>query len=215
MVGAVTMEGAIALAEDFLTIAALLGVLWSAIAFVRKIGEDREDARQAKLTAWRKASAQRIMTLSPAFLTTEQITARLRSSSFDAPFDIRKDELTPETVRLLLMELVTDGIFFQQVNDFYGLEQPPVAALHASAAAGFADSAVKEAFRLIMRHPGSYTDDKLYEDVIPAEHREMVKRADFIFALHGLTRSGAAQKTAAGRWEPAGIAGGALATATG
>lgn len=186
--------------EELLTLIALLGAIWSAVAFVRKLGEDREAARQARVNVWRKAKIQEIQHQSPEFLSVTDMTQKLRSSSFDASFDIKKEELSEQAVRLILLEMIRDGILFQVWGDKYGLQQQrfdPTAQMADVQAASY--RYYRRAFELILKYPGHYTDDSLFDEVVGTED---FAKSDFILAISELVGRQLARKNEHGKWQP-------------
>lgn len=193
-----SFENVISYSEDILTLVALLGAVWSAYLFVSKIYQDKDETRRIELSKWRKSTVQHIMTTSPDFLTTQQITARLRDSSFEQEFDIKKSELTDQNVRLLLIEMVTERILFQIYDDFYGIQQQkfdPSAQLAADNVK--ANQMYRAAFELIDRYPGHYTDEKLFEEI---GKDSGLTRSDFVLAISDLRIRDIAEKNEVGAW---------------
>ncbi len=195
-----TWADGISFIEQGLTLAALVGVVYSAIEFVRGTIAQRESCRRAEVDQWRKASVQRIVTRSPDFLSVESITQALRSQSFDAPIDIEKNELTVEAVRVLLMEMVKDGIVGQVWNDMYGLVQiHRDVTLSATIANVKGSIAVRTAFAHIHENPGRYLTEELFSKVDPALD---ISLPDFVLAISDLEFRSVAKKDPDGKWSP-------------
>lgn len=190
----------ISYSEDLLTLTALVAVTYAGVEFVLGLRAARESRRAAQVASWRKASVQRIVSKSESFMTTGEITAALRSTSFDEPFDIKKAELTDESVRLLMLELVRDGVLGQVWPDSYGITQLPRDITLPVVAAGVrGNMAVRGAFALIHEHPGHYTDQSLHEKL-----RDQVGLSlpDFVLAVSDLDQRKVATKGADGKWSP-------------
>ncbi len=184
--------------RDVLTLAALVGAVWSSIVFVRKISEDREATRVARLKKWRKATVQKVLHQSVEYMTAEQITAWLKSSSFDADFDIKKSELNEEEVRLLLIEMISDNVLIQIFGDLYGIKQfqrditvqPMVDGI-------LANRAFRAAFGAVSNHDGTYDDKRLWEELGASSGLE---KSDFILAISELASRNLASKNDSGMW---------------
>jgi hypothetical protein len=190
----------ISYAEDFLTLVALCGAVWSAYLFVSRIYEEKEEARRTELSKWRKSTVQKLMMTSPEFLSTQQITTQLRDPSFEQEFDIKKSELTEQDVRLLLVEMVSDQILFQLFGDMYGIQQQmfdPSVQLAADNVK--ASELYRAAYNLITRYPAHYTDEKLFEEI---GQESGFRQSDFALAISDLRIRGIAEKNEKGAWVP-------------
>ncbi len=184
--------------EDVLTLTALAAATYAGIEFVRGLRAARECKRAAQVDAWRKASVQKIVAKSEAFMTTGEITSALRSNSFDAPFDIRKNELTDDAVRLLMLDLVRDRVLGQVWPDSYGITQLPRDITLPVVAAGVrGNMAVRGAFALIHEHPGYYSDHALHEKL---KDQVGLSLPDFVLAVSDLDARNVAKKGPDGKW---------------
>ena len=193
-----TFDSLIQFGEQLLTLAALFGVTYSAIEFIRSSRSSREAKRASLVTQWRKANIQRIISLSPDFMCANEITDALRSRSFDTPIDIRKNELTVESVRVLLIDLVKDQIVGQVWNDLYGLAQIQRDITLPMAVAGVKGNlAVRSAFGMIHEHPGRYTDQELFTKIGPDLGMSM---SDFVLSMSDLDARNVARKGPDGKW---------------
>ena len=187
-------------AENILTLVALLAAIWSAFAFVQKIGVERENNRLAKVKKWRKSTVQEILHHSPEYMTAVELTDKLKSSSFDAHFDINKSELNEQEVRLLLIDMIADGILIQIYGDLYGLNQyRRDITVNAVVDTILANHAFRAAFSLILKHSGQYNDQRLWTE-LGAESG--LKESDFILAMSELSSRNVAEKDENGKWHP-------------
>jgi hypothetical protein len=193
-------DGFISGVEQTLTLTALAGVTYSAFEFVRSIWQRRETARRSDVDAWIKMRVQEIIATSHDFLKLGEILEKLRSTSFDAAVDVKKNELTEASVRLLLIQMVTEGVIGQVWPDSYGITQIPrdislpLAAIHVRG-----NFAVRQSWALIHEHPGRYTSDELYERV--GKGLELSK-PDFLLAVSDLDARGIARVGANQKWSP-------------
>jgi hypothetical protein len=186
--------------QEVLTLTALASATYAACEFIRSVWDVREKNRKLLVNEWRKVSVQLIVAASEPFMTAEQITSELRSKSFEAPFDIRKNELTVEAVRMLILELIRDGILGQIWPDSYGIIQIPRDVTLPMAVAGVKGSfAVRQAFALIHEHPGRYDDEELFARI---GHNLGVTLPDFILAISDLDSRNVANKGPGGKWSP-------------
>lgn len=186
--------------EDVLTLTALAAATYAGIEFVRGLRAARESKRAAQVDAWRKASVQKIVAKSEAFMTTGEITSALRSDSFDAPFDIRKNELTNDSVRLLMLDMVRDQVLGQVWPDSYGITQLPRDITLPVVAAGVrGNMAVRGAFALIHDRPGHYTDHALHEKL---KEQVGLSLPDFVLAVSDLDTRNVAKKGPDDKWSP-------------
>ena len=190
-------------AEHVLTIIALLGAIWSAGTFVKKLMDDKENARKAQLAKWRMASVQKIMTTSPNYLTAKQITDMLRSSSFETEFEVEKDELSEEVVRLLLVEMVTNGILFQIYGDAYGLQQQRLYDPGLDASAEFLRNhrATMRGIDLISEYSAHFDDSSLYKKLASEGHQD-VSFSGFRSALYDAENRGLIATNDEMKWVP-------------
>jgi len=195
-----TFEQLVDVSAGVLTLIALIGAIWSAFMFVKKIYEEREGARQNQVSRWRIATVQEIMMTSPDFLSTDQIKTKLRDSSFEQSFGVKKNELNERDVRLLLIEMVSTNIIMQVYGDLYGLQQhrfDPSARLAADNVV--ANDIFRESFDLIRRFPGHYTDEKLFDEIGESSG---FRKSDFVLAISDLKIRGFAEKNENGAWVP-------------
>ena len=190
-------------AEDWLTLIALLGAVWSAYAFVRSKLRERIQSNEDKLFSWRKASIQQLMMTSPDWLTTEQITQHLRSSSYDGSFDINKAALTVHAVRLALMDLVREGILYQVYGDKYGINQFRLdPAFEANAELAANHRAAVYGVGLIGEYPGHFDDKKLF-DKLRSNGHNLINLPGFRVALYDAANKGLIALDNDGLWIPA------------
>ncbi|MCE2749327.1 MAG: hypothetical protein LW715_11335 [Rhodobacter sp.] len=186
--------------EQVLTLTALAGVTYSAFEFVKGIKQRREAARKSEVESWLKMRVQEIIATSQDYLNVIEILAKLRSTSFDSEVDVKKNELTESSVRLLLIQMVSEGVVGQVWPDSYGIIQIPrdvslpLAAIHIRV-----NFAVRQSWALIHEHPGRYTSDELYERVgIGLE----LSKPDFLLAISDLDTRGIARLGAGLKWTP-------------
>ena len=184
--------------EGFLTLTALATAIGAGVEFIRSIRTAREVKRTSQVNAWRKASVQRLICKSEDYMTTAEITAALRSSSYDISFDINKDELTDEAVRLLLLELIRENVIGQIWPDSYGITQlPRDITLPMAAAHVRGNMAVRGAFALIHEHPNHYTDEMLFQKL---KDNVGLSMPDFLLAISDLDTRSFAKKSSDGKW---------------
>lgn len=186
--------------EDVLTIAALVSVIWAAIAFVKARVDEREQIRTRKLSQWRKVTVQQLLHISERFVSVPDILAGLRSSSFDTNINIKKEELNEQEVRMLLMEMVEAGVAKQLWGDRYGIS-------HFDFSSELAERQVittrvcKSAYEYIYEMPGAYTTVKLYEKINRTLELTLTL-ADFDLMLSSLSQHDAAHEDNNARWRP-------------
>ncbi len=184
--------------ERFLTLAALVGAVWSARVFIRSLSEKREALRAAELSKWLKVSVHQQLQGSANFLTVADITIALRSSSYVTKLEIKKDELGEAEVRLLLLEMLEAGTIAQLAGDQYGIRhRDPASTLDELAVTK--DQIVREAFAYTNMAPGNFDTENLRQQVCRTVE---VTAHNFSFILSGMARDGIVQLNADGRWEP-------------
>lgn len=184
-------------AEQALVIAALVGAIWSAFAFVRSIYLQREHARERELQRWRKASVQEMLHGSERFLTVEEITQRLRSASFDAKVRVEKHELSAKEVRLLLIEMLESKVIEQLWGDQYGIAKLDPLVLKAEMDIR-QYHLIRNAFDLISLAPGQLSTDALMRRL----GEDKIREADFLLAIHELVHRKIAAIDDRGLWVP-------------
>jgi hypothetical protein len=183
-------------AEQLLTLGALLGAIWSAYVFVKSVSERAEAARVSQLNAWRKAGVHKLLHSSRMFMAIDEITSRLRSESFDTSIDVRKNELTPEVVRLLLLEMLEAGTIQQIWGDHFGIKNNDPAVINADRAV-VTWNVINHAYRLITLAPGHLSTDQLYDEI----NKEVdLPKESFVLMLHQLKTMGAASVSEHGKW---------------
>jgi hypothetical protein len=194
----VTLEGFVTIAQQLLTLAALAGAVWSAFLFIRGVAEKREASRIELLKAWRKAGVHKLLHSSRMFMPIDEITSRLRSESFDTSIDVKKNELTPEVVRLLLLEMLESGSIQQVWGDHFGIKNNDPAVINADRAV-VTWNVLNHAFRLISLAPGHLSIDQLYAEI----NKEVdIPKESFVLMLLQLKSMGAASLSPEGKWMP-------------
>jgi hypothetical protein len=192
----------ISYAEQFLTIAALIGVVWSAYVFIRSISERRNLLRAEQIATWRKASVHKLLHTVEKFSSVADITKSLRSSSFDTSLDISKTELTDDVVRLLLLEMLSAGTIKQLWGDRYGISHfDPAAEIQDLAVTR--DRVVREAFAFIHMAPGNFDTESLRLQVARSID---VSPSNFALTLVGMVQSGSVIQDENGHWIPTVVA---------
>ena len=183
-----------------MALSALAAATYAGVEFVLSARAASEAKRTIQVDYWRKASLQKIVSSSEAFLSTSQITSALRSSSFDSAIDIKKNELTNDSVRLLILDLIRDGVLGQVWPDSYGITQLPRDISLPMVAAGVrGNMAVRAAFALIHEHPGHYTDISLFEKT---KDNIGLSLPDFVLSISDLDARNVAKKGTDGKWSP-------------
>ncbi|NOD68532.1 hypothetical protein [Ruegeria sp. HKCCD7303] len=194
-------------AEEIRLISTVLGIVAALFGFykfyLQRVEQSQKldaERRQQTISSWRKAKLQEIMTQSDNLLSIGQLTEKLKASAFDVEFDIEKDDLKEQTVRLLVLELVRDGILVQFLKDIYGLKllpYNPAAQLTADQVKG--NQALRAAFAKIVDFPGRYDSARLFDEVgVEAG----LSKADFLLAISDFERMNLASKNAEGFWSP-------------
>lgn len=202
MISGELWEAFVGFSDDVLKLAALVAVIWSAYVFVRKIGEDREAERIAKLKNWRKAQLHKIQHNSDRYMTLTEMTEKLRSSSFSTNFEIKRHEIDDEVVRLLVMDLIADGILFQIYPDVYGLQQhrfDPGAEINSELLVNH--RAAMRAIELITEYPDHYDLESLFEK-LREENYSTLTMAGFKVALYDAAEKGLIATSSDLKWHP-------------
>lgn len=122
--GNVGYDVLIEIAKDISTLAAAGGLIWGAVAFIRKIKEEREARRAADVERWREVAAYEAFNRAsseevegPPHIHFEVLLSHMRSSTWEEKgIDFRKDELTEQEVYRLLMSMVEKGLI-EQLGD--------------------------------------------------------------------------------------------------
>ena len=193
-----TWADAIGLASDILTITALLGAVWSAIVFVKKIRADQRAEHAARVSDWLKVELHKLIATSEQMLTVEEAVSALRTGSFVTDIQFTKKDLSEPNVRLQLMQLVQNGVLGQRWPDKFGITQLPHDPGGVIIAEQIkANRAVRHAFRLILDYPGHYTDKRLWEEVGRSSE---LSESDFYLAISDLRTKSVASKSNDGRW---------------
>lgn len=195
-----TFDAAINYTEDGLTIAALMGAVWSAVAFVKSLSLQKEQARSSEVSDWLQVEIHRIVSTSEQMLSAQVIADQLRSASFRSEVDIQKSDLSDNNVYLALLKLVERGIVGQRWPELFGLEQLPYdPTIGITADAARASYAARNVFAAVSENPGEYTDDLLWSKF--GEMSGLVK-SDFLLAVGDLIQKQAAYKDDNGKWRP-------------
>ena len=188
----------IAFTQQLLTLAALIGAVWSAVAFIRSLSEKRTLSRAKELSKWLKVSVHQLLQSSPEFMRVSDITTALRSSSYVTKLDIQKDELGEAEVRLLLLEMIETGTIAQLAGDQYGIRhRDQAAALDELALTR--DNIVREAFAYANMAPGNFDTENLRQQVIRSIE---VSAHNFAFILSGMAKDGIIRLNDEDKWEP-------------
>jgi hypothetical protein len=185
-------------AEQLLVLAALVGAIWSAIAFVRNLRRVRNLEHERQLQRWQKASVQEMLHRSEQFLTVDEITQHLRSASFDTALEVKKHELSAPEVRLLLLEMLESKIVEQLWGDRYGIAKRDIVVekVHLELRQ---NEIIRNVFDLILLAPGHLTTEALMTRL--GEDRQL-RQADFLLAVHELVHRGIAKVDDRGKWTP-------------
>ncbi|MEM9032839.1 MAG: hypothetical protein AAGB18_09345 [Pseudomonadota bacterium] len=189
------------LIQHSLTVAALVGAIASAIAYLARWREDREVGRRAQVSEWRKLEVHRLLHSEPNFLTSSEVLGKLRDSSYETQLEIRKGELSSEEVRALLMAMVADGVLVQRHGDQYGVSQDKfdVGAVAVEEQL-YGHLTAKNAVELIEKYPDHYTDEGLLAD-INAKTKLSITRAQFLIATSDIENRGIAHRSDEGKWK--------------
>lgn len=185
-------------AQQLLTIAALIGAVWSAVVFVRSVYNRTEAERVSQLNSWRKAGVHKLLHSSRMFMPIDEITSRLRSESFDSSIDVKKNELTPEIVRLLLLEMLEAGTVQQLWGDLFGIKNNDPSVVNADRAV-LTWSVINHAYRLISLAPGHLSTEQLYNEI---KNDVDLPKESFVLMLHQLRSMGVAAVSVDGKWKP-------------
>ncbi|WP_171128153.1 MULTISPECIES: hypothetical protein [unclassified Ruegeria] len=180
--------------------AALIGAIWSAKEFVVSRQRAKELSRAQKTDHWRKLAIHQVLMTSEQFLSTSQVTEQLRASSFDQNIEIKKNELSLPSVRSVLMEMVADGTIGQVFPDHYGIVQIPRDITVGAVADNIrGNRAARDAFAEILKHPGRFTTQELFEEI---GGNFDLSSSDFALAILVLEQNHAAKRDQAGKWSP-------------
>ncbi|MCG7519119.1 hypothetical protein [Ruegeria sp. Ofav3-42] len=186
---------AIAYFESLLTIAALIGAIWSAFEFVKGYRRKAEDERAAQSAKWRRVSVHKILHTSPHFLPVSDILDKLKSSSFDEDFKINKKELTERELRAVLLEGIEKGYFQQLHGDTYGISSRDFVMDNAFATLRARDL-LHDVYDLLCFAKGPLSTEELLERI---EQRD-IKVSDFEISMQELTSRHLVERQEDGRW---------------
>lgn len=186
--------------EDILTIGALVGVIWSAVSFIRRVSRQRQEERDGAVSEWRKVAIHRIVSNSEQFMDISEILHGLMAESFDSPVEIKKGDLTEPVARRVLMEMVSDGVIGQRWPDHFGIVQlPRDITLGAVSDNIRGNLAARTAYEEIRKHPGRFTSNELYLEVGMSHS---LTESDFELAILTLENTSAAKRDKDGKWLP-------------
>lgn len=192
------LDQLVALSEQFLTLAALVGAVWSAYKFVQSLQEKQNANRAGEVAKWRKVNVHQLLQNSSNFLTISQITTALRASSYVTKLEIKKDELDEAEVRLLLLEMLQAGTIAQLAGDQYGIRhRDPASTLDELAVTK--DQIVREAFAYANMAPANFDTENLRQQV---SRTVEVSAHNFAFILSEMSRDGLIRLNSDGLWEP-------------
>ncbi|WP_187428672.1 hypothetical protein ROLI_012290 [Roseobacter fucihabitans] len=195
-----TLDEAIKLAEQTLILAALLGVVWSAVGFIKGQKEETERRQSDQLSKWRKIAVHQLVANSEPYLSVAEVMNKLRARSFETSLNIRKEDLSEDSVRQLMMEMVQAGILGQVYPDRFGIVQLPLDITVGAVADNIhARYAAKNAFREIFKHPKRFSSEELYSELKPTPPMDL---SDFVLSLLNLENHGAAKRGPDGKWFP-------------
>ena len=194
------MAQAVQIAQQVLTLFALIGAIWSAFEFVKAILETKKTNRLNQLNSWRKAEIHHLLHKSRLFLSIDEITDNLRSLSFDTSIDVKKEELTSTVVRLILLEMLEAGTIQQLWGDHFGIKQNDPAVANAEREV-LTWTLINQALRLISIAPGSLTTEALYEALFrePSD-KDSMPPYTFALIISKLSAMEVATVNADGKW---------------
>ena len=128
------IEQAVAVAEQILTLGALVSLIWAGFSFVLKLRSDAEARRSAFVSGWREARAHAVFHAdADGRLTFEEFMTQMRSSGF-ATDKVHREDISEESMRPILMGLLEKGVVEQVDRDAYALKLSRVSPQEQGAA---------------------------------------------------------------------------------
>ncbi len=103
-------------------IAAIITAMVAVVVFAISVLDAQKVRYRDHVDVWRKAAIQRAFhEANGSTLNVSTLLEKLQSSAWKQEYDIQKDDLTEDEVRVLLVELISGGILRQLSNDTYRL----------------------------------------------------------------------------------------------
>lgn len=191
-------QNTINFSQDILVLVALLGAVWSAYQFSKQVTENRERRRQQQLEDWRKSSVHLMLHSSSKFMNLKSILEKLRSGSFDTGFEINKNELTEDVVRMLVLKMLQDGQIQQLWGDQYGIQSNGGIFAEVEFVRALTNNFAIKAFEQIYGQSGELSTDTLYKLV---DGESMISKSNFAAALQILVKEQLADLSKQGKWQ--------------
>lgn len=145
------------------------------VTFVISVMDNLEERRDNRINSWRKVAIQKALQDAPGNeLKITDILTKVRDSAWEASdLDLRKEELSKERIRELLLEMIASGIVDQNKDDIYNLRFALKTTSDADKFLGGAwaeDAKKAEKFMLELHNklsmvPGHFSVEEIFEEI--------------------------------------------------
>ena len=147
-------------------LAAVVMALIAVVVFIIDVVGDRNERYHNRVDTWRKAAIQKAFQRDDDNrLTIPELLTQIKGMAWDE-LDIKRDDLTEDEIRVLLLELISLEVIYQGRMDTYELRFNTVTTSSAEQAVInilTEPKKLNEAFEELMKNPYLYTRDSFYE----------------------------------------------------
>ena len=154
--------------------AKLVGILAGIIALVVFVIDivGNDSARRADRTdLWRKAAIQKILHQAEGNrLDIEELLMRIKSVAYDEDeTDIKREDITEDKIRVLLIEMISMGVLYQEKDDMYELRflTKMTSEADIKLSEGIEMGRKFDEFMIkLANNPNSYNLDSFYDQIV-------------------------------------------------
>lgn len=102
-----------------------ISALAATTAFILSVVRESRERRRAAIQNWQRAVIQQIFQTVPEALSFEEIAQKYRNEAVGYRlYNLRGDDLSPQSLRLILVRMISDQILEQKGQDCYSLNSP-------------------------------------------------------------------------------------------